>query len=169
VKLIDGDGLAELIEEYYSLDLVAEYLDFIEPAEPVDQSDSNVSESSGGESPSEAGAASLDEASTDSQPLISETAPSTRWRNVILGTSVGWLVVLFGVTALPEGLWGVLFIRTWLGLPMAIYLDTRRLAEYVEWPKYRWLYIVSSLVWFVAVIPGGIYLWRRRSVIGASS
>ena len=36
VKLIDGDGLVELINEYESLDLVAEYLDFIEPAEQAD-------------------------------------------------------------------------------------------------------------------------------------
>lgn len=40
VKLIDGDGLIELIDEYDSLDLVAEYLDFIEP---VEQADSNES------------------------------------------------------------------------------------------------------------------------------
>jgi len=40
VKLIDGDGLVELIDEYDSLDLVAEYLDFIEP---VVQSNSDES------------------------------------------------------------------------------------------------------------------------------
>jgi len=169
VKLIDIDGLVELIDEYDSLDLVAEYLDFIEPAESVDQSNSDASEPSGGESPTETEAATLDEASTDSQSLTPETEPPTRWRNVILGTSIGWLVVLFGVTVLPEGLWGMLFVGTWLGLPMAIYLDTRRLAEYTEWPKYRWLYVVGSLVWFVAVIPGGIYLWRRRSAVDASN
>lgn len=169
VKLIDGDGLVELIEEYDSLDLVAEYLDFIEPAEQVDQSDSDESELSGGESPTKTEAATPDEASTNSESLTPETESSTRWRNAILGTSVGWLVVFFGVTALPEGLWSVLFVGTWFGLPTAIYLDSRSLAEYSEWPKYRWLYMMSSLVWFVAVIPGLIYLWRRRSAVDAGN
>jgi len=66
---------------------------------------------------------------------------------------------------MPEGLWAVLFIGTWLGLPTAIYLDTRTVEAYTDWPKYRWLYIVSSLVWFAAVIPALLYLWRRRSAV----
>jgi len=78
-------------------------------------------------------------------------------------------VVFFGVTALSQGLWSVLFVGTWLGLPTAIYLDARSLAEYTEWPKYRWLYIASSLVWVVAVVPGLIYLWRRRSAVDAGN
>ena len=165
VKLIDGDGLAELIDEYDSLDLVAEYLDFIEPAEQPDSDDSvhpcpePTDETEVPSAPSEP--------LTDSQSSHSDVAPSTRWRNVILGASVGWLVVFFGVTALPEGLWTVLFIGTWLALPIAIYLDSRTVAPYTDWPKYRWLYLVSSLVWVVAVIPGMIYLWRRRSAVDA--
>jgi len=88
---------------------------------------------------------------------------------VILGSSLGWLIVFFGVTAIPDGLWAVLFVGAWLGLPTAIYLDTRTIAVYYEWPKYRWLYLVGSLVWFVAVIPALIYLWRRRSVFDAAN
>jgi len=165
VKLIDGDGLVELINEYDSLDLVAESLDFIEPAE---QSDSDESVHPDPEPTDETEVPSAPgEPLTDSQSSHSEVAPSTRWRNVILGASVGWLVVFFGVTALPEGLWAVLFIGTWLALPIAIYLDSRSIAAYTEWPKYRWLYVVSSLVWIVAVIPGIIYLWRRRSAVDA--
>ena len=167
VKLIDGDGLVELIDEYDSLDLVAEYLDFIEP---VEQADSNESVHPDPEPTDETEAPSTPgESSTGSQPSHSEAAPSTRWRNVVLGASVGWLVVFFGVTALPEGLWAVLFIGTWLALPIAIYLDSRSIAAYTDWPKYRWLYVVSSLVWIVAVIPGMIYLWRRRSAVDADT
>lgn len=167
VKLIDGDGLVELIDEHDSLDLVAEYLDFIEPAE---QSEPDEPELPDSEPTDETEVPSNpDESSTDSRSRQLEAAPSTRWRNVILGASLGWLLVFFGVTAIPEWLWAVLFVGTWLGLPTAIYLDTRTLAAYTEWPKYRWLYIVSSLVWVVAIIPGLIYLWRRRSAVGASN
>ena len=163
VKLIDGDGLVELIDEYDSLDLVAEYLDFIEPAEQADPDESVHPDP---ESTDETEVPSVPGESSTKSPH-SEAAPSTRWRNVILGASVGWLVVFFGVTALPEGLWAVLFIGTWLALPIAIYFDSRSIAADTDWPKYRWLYVVSSLVWIVAVIPGMIYLWRRRSVVDA--
>ncbi len=167
VKLIDGDGLVELIDEHDSLDMVAEYLDFIEPAEQSDQDDPELSDN---EPTDETEVPSNpDESSTDSRSGQLEAAPSTRWRNVILGASLGWLLVFFGVTAVPEGLWAVLFVGTWLGLPMAIYLDTRTVAAYTEWPKYRWLYIASSLVWVVAVVPGLIYLWRRRSAVDAGN
>ena len=47
---------------------------------------------------------------------------------------------------LPEGLWAVLFIGTWLALPIAIYFDSRTVTADTDWPKYRWLYLVSSLV-----------------------
>ena len=165
VKLIDGDGLVELINENDSLDLVAEYLDFIEPAEQSDPDDPELPDS---EPTDETKVPSTpEESSTEPGTPSSEDALSTRWRNVVLGTSLGWLIVFFGVTALPEGLWAVLFVGTWLGLPTAIYLDTRTIAPYTEWPTYRWLYIVSSLVWVVAVVPGLLYLWRRRSAIDA--
>ena len=83
VKLIDGNGLVELIDEHDSLDLVAEYLDFIEPAE---QSESDEPERSDGTHPNDTNEVSTSqEPSMDSQSPTPETLPSTRWRNVILG------------------------------------------------------------------------------------
>jgi len=165
VKLIDCNGLVELIDEHDTLDLVAEYLDFIEP---VEQSESDEPERSDDAPLNDTGDVSTSqEPSMDSQSSSPETLLSRRWQNVILGASLGWLVALFGVTAVPDGLLGALFLGSGIGLPIAIYLDTRVLNEYTEWPKYRWLYIVSLLVWFLAVVLGGIYLWRRRSAIGA--
>ena len=175
VKLINGDELVELIHEHDSLDLVAKYLDFIhsvEESESASESDEPTTEVSDGTIEAETGSSSAPtDSSTEDQPVDNHSGavPSTRWRNVILGTSLGWLVVVFGVTIIPEGLWGVLFVGTWFGLPLAIYLDTRVLAGYYEWPKYRWLYILSSSVWFVGFIPGLIYLWRRRSRMDAGS
>ena len=175
VKLINGDELVELIHEHDSLDLVAKYLDFIHPVEES-ESDSESDEPPTGvsdgtlEAETESSSTPTD-SSTEDQPVDdhSGAVPSIRWRNAILGASLGWLVVFFGVTTIPEGLWGLLFFGTWLGLPAAIYLDTRVLTGYTEWPKYRWLYVLSSSVWFVGFIPGLIYLWRRRSRMDAGS
>jgi len=167
VKLINGNELVELIHEHDSLDLVAKYLDFIQPVEESEpESGSSDSSDATLDGEAEPGPAAT-EPSTETQTSTPMGMPSTRWRNVITIASLGWLVVFFGVTTIPEGLWGLLFVGTWLGLPMAIYLDTRAVADYTEWPPFGWLYIVSSLVWFVGWIPGLIYLWRRRSALAS--
>jgi len=165
VKLINGDELVELIHEHESLDLVAKYLDFIHPVEEsgTEAGSSNTPDAALEEETEPTSTAT--EPSTETQASPPVGMPSTRWRNAIAIASLGWLVVFFGVTTIPEGLWGLLFVGTWLGLPVAIYLDTRTVADYSEWPRFGWLYIVSSLVWFVGWIPGLIYLWRRRSAL----
>ena len=167
VKLINGDELVELIHEHESLDLVAKYLDFIQPLdESESESDSSDSSDATLEGEAETGSAAT-EPSTETQPSTPMGMPSTRWRNVIAAASVGWVVVFFGVLVTPEWLWWLAFVVTWLGLPTATYLDTRAVADHTEWPRFRWLYIVSSLVWFVGWIPGLIYLWRRRSALAS--
>ena len=170
VKLINGDELVELIHEHDSLDLVAKYLDFIHPVEES-ESDSESDEPPTGvsdgtiEAETESSSAPTDSSTEGQVDDHSDGVPSTRWRNAILGASLGWLVVFFGVTTIPEGFLGLLFVGTWHGLPVAIYLDMRAVADHTEWPRFGWLYIVSSLVWFVGLIPGLVYLWRRRSAL----
>ena len=167
VKLINGDELVELIHEHESLDLVAKYLDFIQPLdESESESDSSDSSDATLEGEAETGSAAT-EPSTETQASTPMGMPSTRWRNAIAVASVGWVVVFFGVLVIPEWLWWLTFSVTWLGLPTAIYLDTRTVADYSEWPRFGWLYIVSSLVWLVGWIPGLIYLWRRRSALSS--
>jgi len=170
VKLIDGDGLVALINEYESLNLVAKYLNFVEPAHQSDPDESPPTNTElTGENRDENAVSSIGNASSvASHPTRSESLPSTRWKNAILGTSFAWLVVFFGVVALPDAAWWTLFVVAWIGLPTSIFLDARNLDEHTNWPQYTWLYILSSLVWFFAVIPGVIYLWRRRSAVGSS-
>ena len=158
IKLINGDELVELIHEHESLDLVAKYLDFIQP---VEESESESGSSDTSQSPLESEAEPTS-AATETQPSTPIGMPSTRWRNVIAVASVGWAVTFFSILVLPEWLWWVTFGVTWLGLPTAIYFDTRAVADHTEWPRFGWLYIVRSLVWFVGWIPGLFYLWRRH-------
>jgi len=98
------------------------------------------------------------------QPPIPAGKPSSRWRNVIALASVGWVLVFIEFLVMPEWLRYLTLVTIWLGLPPAIYLDMRTLADYTEWPRFGWLYIVSSLVWLVG-FTGPIYLWRRRSAL----
>ena len=68
------------------------------------------------------------------------------------------------INILPETAGGVLILGSWILLPVGIYKDSQQIAGDTEWPQYRWAYILSSLVWIVAVIPGVIYLWRRYNL-----
>lgn len=90
--------------------------------------------------------------------------PDTVWHKGVMAGTGGWIVAVFGVGLLPTSLFGLIFFISWVGLPIAIYKDTDELSEYINWPKYRWAYIISSLVWIIAFIPGLVYLWRRRKL-----
>jgi hypothetical protein len=87
--------------------------------------------------------------------------PATLWRNVIIVAAIGWMVVLFSVTTLPDTVWGVLFFACWIVLPIAMYLDSKATRTATGWPKYHWAYIIPAAIWLVAVLPATIYLWQR--------
>jgi len=165
VKLIDGEDLSGLIAQQEALGLVAEYLDFVTTAETdTETSDTTAEEyatgtQSTGTSTDQGTTASGSSTSSHTEPL-----PSTIWEKAITVALPGWFIAFFSVTVLPEALWGVLFFTVWLGLPVAIFLDSRQVREHSDWPTHTWAYVVTSFVWLFAVIPAGLYLWRRRSV-----
>lgn len=170
VKLIDGEGLAHLVTEHESLDLVAEYLDFIEPVEKTDQPEEAASAD-------ETGTVKdwLPEESTQSEQTTSSTTseantptdglPSTLGQKIVMGSALSWIVVFFSVLVLPEWLWFIFFLSTWVALPIGMFVDARELSEYVDWPKHTWVYLLTSLIWFLAVVPAVVYLWKRRAIV----
>ncbi|WP_206335513.1 restriction endonuclease [Natronolimnobius sp. AArcel1] len=164
VKLINGDELVQLVLEHDALDLVVEYLDFVEAVPEEDTSQSAEQSADRPETSSEAGAPSSESNVSAQQPTQMGSPPSTHWHKVVMGATIGWVVVFFSVVAIPEALWGLLFLATWVALPAAMFLDAREIGDVTDWPKYTWAYVLASLLWFVAVVPGLVYLWRRRSV-----
>ncbi|WIV67370.1 restriction endonuclease [Natrialbaceae archaeon AArc-T1-2] len=163
VKLINGDDLVSLIVENDALDLVDDYLEFVTTVEsesvseqPQQQADETQSEAT--------------ETTTTAEPepepeptTHSNAVPSTVWEKTIMVAIPGWVVAFFGVEVLPESLWAFIFFAVWLGLPIALFLDARHVREYRDWPQYWWAYVLTSLIWLFAIIPAGLYLWRRRS------
>ncbi|WP_089788850.1 restriction endonuclease [Natronobacterium haloterrestre] len=164
VKLINGDELVQLVLEHDALDLVVEYLDFVEAIPEEDTSQAAGQSADRPETSSEAGVSSSESDASATQPTQMGSPPSTRWHKAVMGATIGWVVVFFSVVAIPEALWGLLFLVTWVALPAAMFLDAREIGDVTDWPKYTWAYVLTSLLWFVAVIPGLVYLWRRRSV-----
>lgn len=164
VKLIDGDELVQLVLEHDALDLVANYLDFIELITPEDASQSTDHTAGQQIDSSETNGHSVEPETSSTQSTHTTSLDSTRWHKLVMGTTVSWVALFFGVLVIPDGLWAALFLTTWVALPVALVLDARQIGDVTDWPKYTWAYVLASLVWFVAVVPGVIYLWRRRSV-----
>ncbi|TKR27823.1 restriction endonuclease [Natronomonas salsuginis] len=164
VKQIDGDDLASLVVEQDALDLVDDYLEFVTIAEsdqPCDQPQQGTDGTDGEQRvATEPGAD--DRAVTPDRDSVAVS--STVWEKAIMIAIPGWLVAFFGIEFLPEALWGIVFFAVWLGLPVALFLDARYVRERRDWPQYWWAYVGTSLVWLLAIIPAGLYLWRRRSL-----
>ncbi|SNR48026.1 restriction endonuclease [Halorubrum vacuolatum] len=170
VKLINGDNLVSLVIEYDALDLVDNYLEFVTTVEsehsnehPQKQTDA-VNDSQ--EETAEPTAQPESELGTETR---SGPVPSTLWEKVIIVAIPGWIVAFFGVETLPETLWAITFLTVWFGLPVALFLDARHVRESYDWPQYWWAYVVTSLIWLLAIIPAGLYLWRRRSIDGSAN
>ena len=164
VKLIDGDDLAALITQYDALDLVDEYLDFVTAVESEatnehHQDQADPTDEAQTEEPRNTSPAAPDPETTTQ----SGSAPTTIWEKIIMGAIPGWIVAFFGIEVLPEPVWAVVFFTVWLGLPVALFLDARHVRQYGDWPQYWWAYVLTSLIWLFAIIPAGVYLWRRRS------
>lgn len=96
--------------------------------------------------------------------MVSVEIPETVWHKGIVAATAGWIVAVFGVGFLPTSLFGLVFFVSWILLPVSIYKDSQVTIESVKWPKRRWAYIIASLFWIIALVPGLLYLWRRRKL-----
>jgi Restriction endonuclease len=167
VKLIDGTRLAKLIENHEALDLVAEYLDFIEPVDESTPEAANAEiledESISTTTPSEPANPTTE--ATDTVSTTTNSHPSRLWQTVIWVCLLGWIATIPGVYVLSEALWGLVFLVSWIGLPIAIFQDARTLGGHTDWPQYTWAYLLGSLIWFASIVVGGVYLWQRRSAL----
>lgn len=101
---------------------------------------------------------------------VSQTAqsdapgPKKIWYWLVISATGGWVLALFGVEVLPEAIIGFIILASWIGMPIGIYFDSRLVKETANWPKHRWAYILGSLILIIAIIPGILYAWKRRSI-----
>lgn len=103
--------------------------------------------------------------STSNSPQIksssSESLSDGKWKTAVKVCTAGWVALFVFISVLPDSLGGLGLLILWFGLPIAIYKDSQELKEYTNWPNHRWIYIGASLVWFLNIIVGAVYLWRR--------
>lgn len=173
VKLVDGNQLLDIIDDLDAYGLLEEYIDLSEEEteeaeealETVETRDNVAEQVSPSESTTETTTAVSENPSRSHTQVEEEIGlPDTKWRKGVMAATGGWIVVLFGLTVLPDALGGFLVLFSWILLPIALYKDAAEVQQYTDWPKYRWAYILPSLIWIIAVVPGLVYLWKRRNL-----
>ncbi|SEH12114.1 Restriction endonuclease [Natronorubrum sediminis] len=161
VKLVDGSDLVDLLGENEAAELVAEYLEFVS----LNDDKSATREASKAHTDrSEPRANPGHEHPTARASPSPSFVPETRWRTVIGAATLGWIVSVVFLNVLPAGIGGLLVLGSWVALPIALYQDSKALSPHTDWPTYTWLYVLVSLFWIVAIVPGVVYLWRRRKL-----
>lgn len=157
VKLVDGDQLVGIIDDLDAYDVLEEYVDFPRATEPVQESFTvEISPS-------------VDIAPQSGQVRGGGALPDTGWHKGVMAGTAGWIIILFGINSIPDALGGLLILISWFLLPVAIYKDVQAIQDYINWPKYKWAYIITSIFWIVAIISGLVYLWKRRKISSSST
>lgn len=104
-------------------------------------------------------------------PSEYETTVSESWWYGILGGGILWIVVLAGVSAVPEGgpvsaFFGLLALIAWAIMPIAVYFDTKYVRANSKWNPSTAIWIIGMFLWLVNIIAGIVYLYRRHETIG---
>ncbi|SHH15015.1 zinc ribbon domain-containing protein [Halobaculum gomorrense] len=101
-------------------------------------------------------------------PSRYETSVSdTWWYGVAAGTGIWVLLVLAAAASSDLGAaGGLLVLIGWVGLPLSVYFDIQYVRANSEWDPNVGVWVVLSALWFVNIVAGAAYLYRRHQVLG---
>ena len=108
---------------------------------------------------------STTEEDTQSTELAPLDLTRTKWFYGTAAGTAGWALVwvLFALLPNATAIGGLLTLASWVLLPVAMLMDTRRTGVFSA-SKWRSLgYVIISAIPLFAVIPGTVYLYRRES------
>lgn len=173
VKLVDGDDLITLLEEFDARDLVERYAPAIDEPEPATSPEPRVIRAPTGEAEPidtlSATGEGIDSARTGdswneelterekSKGRLAGRLPAERWKWVA-GATGAWVL---GV-ALAGADGGLVMLVAWVGLPYAILKDG-------HWTRWRRWYAAAALLPVFSVFVGAWYLLMRWRAVGFES
>jgi len=106
---------------------------------------------------------------TKHDPSRYETTVSENWwYGVAAGTAVWvFIMILAGTVGDSLGAFaGFLVLAAWAGLPISAYFDMQYIRANGAWNPNTVLWIVLLVIWFVNIVAGVVYLYRRHEVLG---
>lgn len=90
----------------------------------------------------------------------------SRWTYVIVSGMMAWIGIATLVIA-PTSVGGPLFtailVATWVGLPLGLLADASRTGILIARPKTTSLVVLASLIPWLSVLAGGLYLYQRQA------
>lgn len=109
--------------------------------------------------------------SVSHDPSQYETTVSDSWWYGVLGGAILWLIVLIGVSSVPEGgplsgFFGLLALIAWAIMPLGVYYDMKYVRANSKWNPNTVVWIVGMLIWIVNIVAGVVYLYRRHETVG---
>lgn len=106
--------------------------------------------------------------STAHDPTKYETTVSDTWWYGVAGGTALWILVMALVGAGGDSFGafaGFLILFAWIGLPIAAYFDMQYIRANGNWNPNTILWVVLLSIWFVNIIGGVVYLYRRHEVL----
>jgi hypothetical protein len=101
-------------------------------------------------------------------PGMYTTTVSDTWWYGIAGGALLWtmLLILAGSGSDLGALGGLLLLGAWVGMPLAGYYDMQYVRANSNWNPDSTVWIVLLALWFVNIVTGAAYLYRRHEVLG---
>lgn len=98
-------------------------------------------------------------------PSQYETTVSENWYYLVGACTALW-VIGFVLMEIWEGAAVLIFIIAWIGLPIGIYFDMQYVRANSRWNPNTIGWLILSIIWFVNIIAGLVYLYRRHETLG---
>ncbi|WP_096390439.1 zinc ribbon domain-containing protein [Halopenitus persicus] len=96
------------------------------------------------------------------------TTVSDTWWYGVAGATALWavLLVLSGVNGSLGALGGLLVLVAWIGLPASAYFDMQYVRANGDWDPNTAVWVLVLAIWFVGMVAGAVYLYRRHETLG---
>ena len=158
VKLVDGDGIMEMIDDLDAHDLLEKYSSVL-------QERSTHAAVDGGSA-----TAQVEPTMNVGDPLLSasrdgrlwELEQEHDWHQYAAYSAVGWILTFFlgGFASVFQDIWGLVC----LVMLVVWYMDIRYIRHQTQWDPTAWKYLLAGVVFPYISLP--VYFYRRKKMVG---
>lgn len=103
-------------------------------------------------------------------PAAFETTVSDSWYYAVASGIGLWVVGLAVFSGNPSGIiediGGFSILVGWVLLPVSVYYDTEYVRANSRWNPNAVIWVVLMVIWFVNLVAGVVYLYRRHEALG---
>lgn len=106
---------------------------------------------------------------TTHDPSQYETTVADSWWYGVAGGTALWALVFVLAAGAGDSIGafgGLLALVAWVGLPLAAYFDMQYVRANSKWNPNTIFWVIFLAIWLVNIVAGGVYLYRRREVLG---